>query len=292
MICVECGAATPRARSPFAARARTALKPVTLAGFAVLMVTSAAYGLTANAGRDSAAVKVAAAPPAAAATPAATPAPPAAPVPPPPSPAPPATQPTPPAPPAADADPSPAPAAPPATAAAPAPAAPSNPTPSSPSPAPARHHTRTPRHHHRPPAWLSEGDQPYSAVLYDPFGNGDDEHASRAVDGSAKSAWTTAKPGVGLVVEASGFQSYSAIGIQTKTPGSSVEIYSTDADEPPQGGPDQAGWKLEAKERSVAKQQRIPLKGATENPHYLLVWITGLAQGEPRASLSEILLLP
>src|SRR6476661_4115944 len=65
-ICVECGAAVPRARG-VRARLRTAGRPVALAGFATLVVTSAAYGITAQAGRDSSAVKaaVAAAPPAA-----------------------------------------------------------------------------------------------------------------------------------------------------------------------------------------------------------------------------------
>ena len=53
-----------------------------------------------------------------------------------------------------------------------------------------------------------------------------------------------------------------------------------------------SGWKLEATRSNVAKQQRIALKGATAEPHYLIVWITRLAQGKPRASLSEISLLP
>jgi hypothetical protein len=162
----------------------------------------------------------------------------------------------------------------------------------------------TPARSHGPrrPAWLSAGDQPYSAALYDPYGNGEDEHASaapKAVDGRAGTSWTTAthpdglgKPGVGLVVEASGYQSYSAIGIQTATPGIDVAIYSTDASDPPQGGPDQPGWKLEATKPSIKGQQRIALKGATADPHYLIVWITKLAQGKPRASLSEISLVP
>jgi len=166
------------------------------------------------------------------------------------------------------------------------------------------HFARTPSHQSSRPAWLSEGDQPYSAALHDPYANGADEHASaapKAVDGRASSAWTTAdhpgglgKPGVGLVVEASGYQSYSALGIQTATPGMSVAIYSTDASDPPQAGPDQAGsgWKLEATKTNVAKQQRIALKGATANPHYLLVWITKLPAAKQRAGLSEISLLP
>jgi hypothetical protein len=314
-ICVECGAAVPRARKA-GARVRSAVRPLALAAFAALVVTSAAYGLSADAGRDSAAVKVAAAPPQAARTPATTAAAPQ------PAPAP-APAPTPPATAAAPPPPTtPAPAPKPATPApspAPAPNPAPTPSPSAGSPTPSggstRHghqhhsgsgnsgstHARTRSHSHRP-AWLSEGDQPYSATLYDPYADGSDEHASaapRAVDGSARTAWTTAdhpgglgKQGVGLVVEASGYQSYSALGIQTATPGFAVSIYSTDASDPPQGGPDQPGWKLEATKASVAKQQRIALKGATPNPHYLIVWITKLPPGKSRAGLSEVSLLP
>jgi hypothetical protein len=119
------------------------------------------------------------------------------------------------------------------------------------------------------------------------------------VDGKAATAWTTAdhpgglgKPGVGLVIEAGGFQSYSALGIQTATPGYSVSIYSTDQDEPPATGPDDGGWTLEGSKAAVAKQQRIALKGATAQPQYLLVWITKLPPGKPRAGLSEVSLLP
>jgi hypothetical protein len=302
-ICVECGAAVPHGRNT-GARLRNAARPLALATFATLIVTSAAYGLTANAGLDDAAVKVADGPPPAA---------PAAPAPPPaaqPAPAPPA--PTPPADPAPPAPADSAPAAPPAPKAdpAPAPAAPAPAAPAAPStPSTPSHHQGGGNNndgstHARPrnPAWLSEGDQPYSATLYDPYGTGEDEHAStapRAADGSARTAWTTAdhpdglgKQGVGLVVEASGYQEYSALGIQTATSGFAVSIYSTDAADPPQGGPDQPGWKLEGSKASVAKEQRIALKGATANPHYLLVWITKLPAGKTRAGLSEISLLP
>src|SRR3954447_26632852 len=119
-ICVECGVAVPRARRA-ATWVRSGSRPVALAGFAGLVVTSAAYGITANAGRDESAVKVAAtsAPPATAPA-AATPPPaarraPAAPAPKPPAPAPPKPAPKP----AAPASPAPAPT--PAPSAAPAP---------------------------------------------------------------------------------------------------------------------------------------------------------------------------
>jgi hypothetical protein len=306
-MCVECGVAVASERR--APRVRRVLSPVALGVFATLMVASAAYGLTSNLGGDTPSIvdKVAAAPPAAAA-PAATPAPaPAA------SPAPSTPAPTPPSAPAPADKPAPA-AKPAAPAPAPASPAPSSPAPApSSSPAPSHSHSsppeessgparHQPKHPHTNPAWLSEGDQPYSATLYDPYGDGTDEHAgaaAKAVDGHVGSAWTTAdhpgglgKPGVGLVVEAGGYQSYSAIGIQTATPGFRVEIYSTDASEPPAGGPGVAGWHREGARSGVTKQQRIAMKGATDQPSYVLVWITTLPANKSRAGLSEISLLP
>jgi hypothetical protein len=292
-ICVDCGTVTrPRRGS----RLRPALRPLALSVFAILVVTSAAYALTVDAGRSSGGLaEVAAAPPTtttpAAPAPATTPAP--APAEDPPA----APEPTP--------KPKPDPA--PATAATPEPATPApSPAPSSPTPSPrpapdrpARPHE--PRHPARP-AWLKQGDQPYSATLHDPYGDGTDEHSGttdRAVDGKAATAWTTAdhpggltKPGVGLVIEASGYQSYSALGIQTATPGFSVSIYSTGQSDPPATGPDDGGWTLEGSKAGVAKEQRIALKGATAQPQYLLVWITKLPAGKPRAGLSEVSLLP
>jgi hypothetical protein len=100
------------------------------------------------------------------------------------------------------------------------------------------------------------------------------------------------KPGVGLVVEAGGYQSYSAIGIQTKTPGFKVEIYTTDASEPPSGDPSAGDWRREGANAHVKKQQRIAMKGATDQPSYVLVWITTLPAGKSQVGLSEISLLP
>ncbi len=299
-ICVECGAPARRRRS---LRVRPALRPLALAVFAVLLVTSAAYGLTADLGRAPVhGQQLAAAP--TTTTPA-------------PAPAPPATTPAP-----TPTETTPAPTPPPTTTPAPKPAAPlptppapttsSSPPPSpstsssTPAPAPTHHTHRSspPAHHHSSgPTWLKQGDQPYSARLHDPYSDGKtDEHASwagRAVDGKASTAWTTAdhpgglgKPGVGLVIEAGGYQSYSALGIQTATPGFSVSIYSTDQSSPPANGPADGGWKLEGGKSSVAKDQRISLKGATAQPQFLLVWITKLPPGKPRAGLSEISLLP
>ena len=307
-ICVECGAAVARGRSPRIARA---LRPISLVAFAVLVVTSAAFGITASSGREGGKISTIASAPPQPATP-----PPPAPPAPAPAPSPPPTTPAPA--PAATPEPSPAPPspapAPSGGAPAPEPSAPSGPSGGSGSPAPKhthRHHHSTdntyarPRHrHHRAPrpGWISQGDQPYSAALYDPYANGVDEHggtAHRAVDGNRTSAWTTGdhpgglgKPGVGLVVEASGYQSYSALGIQTATEGYAVEIYSTDQPDPPAGGPDQPGWKLEGSRSKVAKQQRIALKGANGQPQYLLVWITKLPARGVRAGISEISLLP
>ena len=306
-ICVDCGAAVTEPR-PRAARLSRALKPLSLTAFAVLVVTSAAYGLTASAGRDSGNLGAVAAAPKPTAPPAPAPSAPA-----PDTPAPETTTPAP----KPTTPPAPEPTSPPA-ADAPKPSPTPAPSPPSPAPTPPAPAT-TPRepsssassgggksHHHRHsaprPEWTSQGDQPYSAALYDPYANGDDEHANqahRAVDGNHKSAWTTAdhpdglgKPGVGLVVEASGYQAYSALGIETATPGYSVEIYSTDAPDPPAGGPDQPGWKREGGAAKTKKQQRIRLKGVNEQPQYLLVWITELPARSTRAGISEISLLP
>src|SRR3954471_12283536 len=127
-ICVDCGAAVPRGRS-VRARLRSAGRPLALAGFATLIVTSAAYGITAQAGREDSAVKEAlatASPPAPVpAAPAAPAAPPTAPAPANPAPAQPA-KPSPPSP--APVPPTPSPAAPsPASPAPPPAAAPVNP---------------------------------------------------------------------------------------------------------------------------------------------------------------------
>lgn len=281
--------------------------------FAVLIVASAAYGLTADFGREQNRVRQLALAPKPAVPPA-TPTPPPA--------TPPSTAPPPTTPPAAPG--STPPPTPPASAPAPKPAAPApspapnaastsgTPTPTAPHHSTPSHHSSSPpvkarsrRRHHTTssPGWIAQGNQPYSATLYDPYGSGStDEHggdAGKAVDAKSSTAWTTAdhpgglgKPGVGLVVETGGYQDYSALGIQTATPGFSVSIYSTDASSPPAGGPDKPGWKLEATKGSVAKQQRLSLKGATAQPQYLLVWITKLPAGKPRAGLSEISLIP
>jgi hypothetical protein len=149
---------------------------------------------------------------------------------------------------------------------------------------------------------VSQALQPQSATLYDPFANGTNEHpnaAPLAVDGNPRTAWTTGdhpgglgnKAGVGLVVDTGGYQSYSAIGIQTATPGFDVSIYSTNQDPPPGGGPTSPGWQHEATHNGVAKYQRIGLSGAISQPRYLLVWITKLPAGRPRAGVSEIRLV-
>jgi hypothetical protein len=302
-ICVECGhAAPPPGRRQ---RIRRALPTISLAAFAVLLAASAAYGLSAGGASNVRDLGLAAKPPAPPTVASATPTPPPAT----PAPVPPATATPPPAPPAASTTPKtttkPKPAA-----TTPAPnLASSNPSPAATTP---HHHSgirarsKNPHHHTQSgPSWLSGADSPYAAHVYDPNGSGAGEHTSasatqRAVDGKAGTAWTTAdhpgglgKPGVGLVVEAGGFQGYSGLGIQTATPGFSVSIYSTDQSTPPEtGDPAADGWRLEGRKAAVAKQQSIALKGATAQPHYLLVWITKLPPGKQRAGLSEISLLP
>jgi hypothetical protein len=271
---------------------------LSLTAFAALVVAAAAFGVTADLGstvvHDPSATIAAAAP---------------APAPPPPAPAPaPAPAPTTPAASTATAPATPPPTTPaPAKPAAPAPAATST-TPASTThtdhhavkhvPArPVRHHT-----HGSQPTW--QGDQPYSASLYDPAGGGTDEHAgaaTRAVDGKVSTAWTSGdhpgglgKPGVGLVVETGGYQSWSALGIDTATAGFDVSVYSTDQSSPPTAAPDASGsgWRLEGKQKSVTRHQRVAVRGATAQPAYFLVWVTKLPPGKPHVGLSEITLLP
>ena len=42
----------------------------------------------------------------------------------------------------------------------------------------------------------------------------------------------------------------------------------------------------------VKKQQRIAMRGATDEPTYVLVWITTLPAGKSQVGLSELSLLP
>ena len=74
------------------------------------------------------------------------------------------------------------------------------------------------------------------------------------------------------------------------TPGFSVSVYSSN-DNQGSGDPAANGWKLEGKKSSVGKAQRISLKGANDQPRYLLLWITKLPAGKSRAGISEISLL-
>jgi hypothetical protein len=162
---------------------------------------------------------------------------------------------------------------------------------------PVRHHTNS-----NQPTW--QGDPPYSATLFDPAGSGTDEHAGAArlaVDQKLNTAWTSGdhpgglgKPGVGLTVETGGYQSYSALGLDTAMPGFNVSIYSTDQSSPPTAAPDAAGsgWKLEGKQKGVSSHQRVGVHGATAQPSYYLVWITKLPAGKSHAGVSEITLLP
>jgi type IV secretory pathway VirB10-like protein len=292
-MCIECGAVLdPGPRR----RLRNVLPTGGLAVLALIVTASAAYAVTTDlrSKPDSSTSTLAAAPP------------PAAPAAPAPAPPPASTTTTPPpaaTPPPAPAKPAAPPTAPAPKASAPAPSAsPSTSTHSS-SPSTTHHHSgATKRHHHTTPSILAAGDQPYQAALYDPYPNGVDEHggdAPLAVDGKQSTAWTTGahpgglnKPGVGLVVDTGGYQNWSAMGILTKTPGFDVSIYSTDQADAPQGGPAAAGWKLEGRKSSVAKEQRIALKGASSQPQHFLVWITKLPAGRSTAGLSEIALLP
>lgn len=299
-ICVECGTPVPRDR-----RGRwlgRGLPTTALALLVALVIASAAYGLSMdlNSGPDGARPRVAAGAPGPAPAP---PAPPAGPV----AAAPPGSTPA-------------KPVTPPPASAAAKPAAPAAPAPPAGSAAAAagnsastggsasgssvgakpHRHTSSKTHHSSQPSSIAQGDSPFSATLYDPFGDGDEHSGTtgRAVDGKLSTAWTTAnhpgglgKAGVGLVLDTGGYQSWSAIGIQTNTPGFDVSIYSTARSTPPADGPQAAGWRLEGKSKGVARQQKVPVNGATPEPSYYLVWITKLPAGSSHAGFSELTLL-
>ena len=305
-ICVECGHPTPpRNRRRF----RRTLPTISLAAFVVLLAASAAYGLTAGSAGDVRDLGLGQSKPAAPDTVAsATPTPPPASTTTTPAPVPPATATPAPAPPATPPKP-----AKPAAKSKPATTTPSSTTPalssggSTPSSSGSHHHTSTApththHHHHAPstPSWFANGDPPYDANVYDASGAGANDHPSQArrvIDGSTKTAWTTGDhpgglkgSGVGIVVDTGQAQPYTGVGIATSTPGYSVSVYSSN-DNKGSGAPAANGWKLEGKKSNIANYQRIGLRGANDQPRYLLIWITKLPPGKSRAGISEISLL-
>ena len=164
--------------------------------------------------------------------------------------------------------------------------------------------TKQPSHHKAVPASeqkFTSGDTPYSASLLEPSGGtGDNPNDTGvAVDDDVHTAWTTSsytngqlgKSGVGLVIDSGGYKNYGAVGLLTKTPGSSIEIYTSSQTQAPTAAPPDPGWTLVGKKSGVGARQRIGLKGSG-TPRWYLVWITALPSGKPKAGISEVSLLP
>jgi len=131
-------------------------------------------------------------------------------------------------------------------------------------------------------------------------GTGDNPNdTGLAVDDDVHTTWSTSsypngqlgKPGVGLVIDSGGYKNHGAVGLLTKTPGFSVEIYTSSQSSAPTGAPPDPGWTLVGKKSSVGARQRIGL-GDSGTPRWYLVWITALPSGKTKAAISEISLLP
>ena len=134
-----------------------------------------------------------------------------------------------------------------------------------------------------------------SARDFDPLGDGE-EHRSeafRAVDKDTGTDWSTegytagqlGKAGVGLYVDADPGVDARSIEIDTPDPGWKAEIRVADGGTPPKG---LTGWERVAGGTVDAKRKRFRLR--TERHRYYLVWITGLAPGEERVKISEVIL--
>jgi hypothetical protein len=135
-----------------------------------------------------------------------------------------------------------------------------------------------------------------AAVVYAPYtaSNVDLGDASKVVDGSTRTAWTTpvqsdptAEPQVGVYVDLGSAEQLRRLVIDTPTPGMDVEIYA--ATKGPPASITDHGWTHVATRKQLAKQTKV---GFPATPfRYVLVWITGLPPGATHAALSEVSLL-
>jgi hypothetical protein len=273
---------------PARKRIRGAMPMASLAAFVVLIGASAAYGLSAGGASNVKDLGVGPKPPAPSTIAEATPTPPPATTSPTPDTVPQATPTPPPSTPAPTPKPSKkAKAKTPATTTPSTPSTPSS-TPSTPSTGggtPTHHHHTT--HHHTaptgPPSWFADADQPSDASGWGAGG------ASKAIDGSLKTAWTSGSTGTGVVIDDGKFQPYNDVGIATSTPGFAVTIYAKDQNNG-SGNPSASGWKRVGHASSVAKYQQIPIALPNNPPEYLLIYVTKLPSGG-KASINEVKLV-
>lgn len=134
------------------------------------------------------------------------------------------------------------------------------------------------------------------AVAYAPYAAPDADlgDPSRAVDGSARTAWTApaaadpaAPPQVGLYVDLAGKERLRSLKLQTPTPGMTIEVYGATSG-PPADITD-AGWVHLASRSGIAAQTKVRL--GDRAVRYLLVWIVGAPPDGARPALSEVSLL-
>jgi len=135
-----------------------------------------------------------------------------------------------------------------------------------------------------------------AAVAYAPYAppNVDLGDASRAVDGSVRTAWKapaasdpTAPPQVGVYVDLAGKEKLRKLVLKTPTPGMSVEIYATTRG-PPAAITD-PGWDHLASRSGVAAETKVKLPDRAYR--YVLVWVVGAPPDGSRPAISELSLL-
>jgi serine/threonine-protein kinase len=134
-----------------------------------------------------------------------------------------------------------------------------------------------------------------AASDFDPLGDHNEHHADThlAVDKDPGTSWSTegytsgklGKAGVGLYVDADPGVDARSIEIDTPEPGFTVQILVADGSSAPKTID---GWKQVAGGVVDAKRKRFRLAG--DRHRYYLVWITSLAAGKGRATLSEVTL--
>jgi hypothetical protein len=116
-----------------------------------------------------------------------------------------------------------------------------------------------------------------AAGTYDPEGDQaeNDAEAPLAVDGDARTAWSTEsyqsffKQGVGLVLDAGAVRRLQRLDLVTGTPGVSAAVQVGDAPDGP--------FRPVTTARTLAETTRIPLGGA--RGRYVVVWITAIPDG-------------
>lgn len=135
-----------------------------------------------------------------------------------------------------------------------------------------------------------------AAVVYAPYTRDDADlgDASRAVDGSTRTAWRApaaedpaASPQLGIYVDLAGKETLRALEIVTPTPGMDVEIYGAVKGPPP--GITDAGWAHLTDSRDLGRETKVKLP--RRPVRYLLVWITAPPADGSRPEIAELSLL-